>query len=128
MLKISSSLLLVVFFILATACSSNKTVSPPTVVQQQDPISVEVTNSVLDENNHLNLRVLLSSKTDIFTEQVLISAVGLSDGQVVVEQTKPLSEVYNLPVVGPGKKIAVSFKLKAELLNEYQVHVNCFIK
>ncbi len=136
--KYRSLLLLLLAIVALTSCAGIRTKIPflnqsktkqekPVAATQpstgESPLEIQVENAFLKEET-LHVKVLLKGKTEFETDKVAISLVGLSDGKVITEQTKLLSEVVSTKQINEAQTVAIFFDLPAERLSEYQVRAS----
>lgn len=92
----------------------------PGVTPAQNPIDVEIAQSFVKDGK-LHLKVMIRPRTTIETGQVLVSVLGLDEGQVIEEQRQVLSEAVTTKHLAANELAALFFTLTREGITEYQV-------
>lgn len=87
---------------------------------KERPIRVEVSQAFVDEGN-LHLKVQLESKTELPSDEILVTVRGLKNGAVIESKSQVLSDIIGIQQVSPDMRFALSFALPAGGIEEYQV-------
>lgn len=88
--------------------------------EKKAPLSVDVAQAFFDQEK-LNIKIILSTHTEVDPSQIVLGVSGLSDGELVEETYKKLSDVVAGDLLEADSKIAVRFELTQKDLTEYQV-------
>lgn len=86
----------------------------------QNPIDVEIAQSFVKDGK-LHLKVIIRPRTTIETNDVLVSVLGLEEGQVIEEQRQTLGDAVTTKRLAANELAALFFTLKQEGITEYQV-------
>lgn len=84
------------------------------------PILLEVAQTFFEEED-LRIKVRLTSRTTLNAENVIVSVVGLEEGEVVEQEVQRISTVLGRSEIGSGETVLVDFTLPGEGLTEYQI-------
>lgn len=89
-------------------------------LEKQAPLSVEIAQAFFDQEK-LNVKVILTTHTEINPNDVVLGVTGLTDGELVEETYKKVSDVVASDMLDANTKIALRFELDKKDLSEYQV-------
>jgi hypothetical protein len=89
---------------------------------EKNPVEVDISQAYYSGET-LNLKVYVRALTEVPTSEIVVAAIGLSEGTIVEQHIKKLSDFYSGEFVKKDQKIALSFQLGNKKLSEYQV--NC---
>lgn len=87
---------------------------------KQAPLSIEVAQAFFDQEK-LNVKVVVTTHTEINPADIVIGIAGLRDGELVEETYKKISEVVASEELDAETKLIVRFELVSKDLSEYQV-------
>lgn len=85
------------------------------------PFELEIAQSFVDAAGNLNVKLYLTPLSALEPKNLLLSLVGLSEGEVLGEKQRLLSDFTEEPKLVPGKRVVALLELPAEGLREYQV-------
>ena len=92
-------------------------------VVKQAPLSIDVAQAFFDQDK-LNVKVIITTHTEISPDQIVLGIAGLRDGELVEETYKKISDVVASERLDAETKLAVRFELASKDLSEYQVKCN----
>jgi hypothetical protein len=88
--------------------------------QPRAPIAIDVRQAFLQEDT-LQIKLGLRSKTFVRTDSIYVGVRGLADGVTVVEEFRLLADESNRKWLDQESNLLVSFSIPAEGLSEYQI-------
>lgn len=108
-----------ILLVLAVGCSGTRAgVEPPAA--PESPVEVRVDRAFY-QSDGLHVKVRVTTKTELPTEDIVVNVTGLDEGQVIESYEQRLSEVFPLDELDTGEAALLDFVLKNPELSEYQV-------
>ena len=87
---------------------------------KEPPLSVSVAQAFF-VGEKLQVKVRVEAKTTLPTDEVVLSVVGLKEGQVVETHDIALNQVLHTASIYSGQSALASFELESQDLSEYQL-------